>query len=589
VAATVALTSACGQAVPVGTGAPTPTRAASASTPASTPAANAAATPLTTAAAAASVATPGATPAATAAAPIKSGGVTLPTYLPFTGGPKPDIPAATTNLSDGYFNYPAAPFKANPGPPPGKASTITTYVGAYYPPGTTMDQNPAWQEVNRQLNASVRMDPTPLTETATKTAVMIAGGGNDLPDLLSLGMGITSINNLPQFVEATCADLTTYLSGDAIKAYPYLAAIPTLSWKWCVYNGKILAIPIARQAIYTVVYKSSLVWDNEIGAGVVPKDAADFKKILQTLTRPNDGRWGFGAIVMSAGGNPWDVGAFAKMFGAPNQYRFESGKLTHMWETDQFKAAVDYTRDLVAAGVFNPNCPNFTSVIPHELAMISGQSALGSHNMNFYNSLWRRGLQQGHPFVPRTMPAFAADGASKPVFWYGNRQVATVSIRKATPERVQELLAILNWLASPFGSQEDELLSFGIKDTDYALDDKANPVVNDRGVNDAVNIPWRYLSQRPFVIYQPDLPNYTSVFSQDEASLDPYGIEDPTLGLYSATKAVKGAQLSMAMGDALNDIVAGRRPFSDYDTAVKTYLNNGGEQIRTELLQALAA
>ncbi|MBV9596888.1 MAG: hypothetical protein JOZ87_08485 [Chloroflexi bacterium] len=525
----------------------------------------------------------------TASAGVRSGGVTLPTYVAFTGGPKPDIPAASPNLSDGYFNYPAEPFKANPGAAPGKGSTFSTYVGAYYPPGTPMDQNPAWQEVNRQLNATIQMDPTPLTETATRTAVMIAGGGSDLPDLLSLGMSLTSINNLPQFVEATCADLTPYLSGDAIKAYPNLAAIPTVAWKWCVYNGKILAIPIERQAIYTVVYKSSLVWDREIGAGVAPRDAADFKKILQTLTHPNEGRWGFGAIVTAAGGNPWDVGAFAKIFGAPNQYMFDSGKLTHMWETQQFKAAVDYARDLVASGLFNPNCPNFTSVIPHEAAMIAGQSVLGSHNMNFYNSLWRRGLQQANQFVPRTMPAFAADGSSKPVFWYGTRMVATVSLKKASSERVQELLSILNWLASPFGSQEDELLSFGLKDTDYTLDDKGNPVVNDRGVNEAVDIPWRYFAQRPFVIYQPDLPNYTQVVSQDEASLDPYGIEDPTLGLYSPTKVVKGAQLSMAMGDVLNDIVAGRRPLADYDSAVKDYLSNGGEQIRAELLQALGA
>jgi putative aldouronate transport system substrate-binding protein len=167
--------------------------------------------------------------------------------------------------------------------------------------------------------------------------------------------------------------------------------------------------------------------------------------------------------------------------------------------------------------------------------------------------------------------------------------VATVALKKASQERIQELLTILNWLASPFGSQEDEVLSFGLKDTDYTLDDKGNPVVNDRGVNDAVDIPWRYLSQRPFVIYQPDLPNYTNVVSQDEASLDPFGIEDPTLGLYSPTKAVKGAQLTLAMGDVLNDIVGGRRPLGDYDTAVKDYFSNGGEQIRTELLQALSA
>lgn len=45
----------------------------------------------------------------------------------------------------------------------------------------------------------------------------------------------------------------------------------------------------------------------------------------------------------------------------------------------------------------------------------------------------------------------------------------------------------------------------------------------------------------------------------------------------------------MAMGDALNDLIAGRRPMADYDGAVKDYLDNGGEQIRREYLQALAA
>ena len=573
-AAAAALLSACGPAVTAP--AATSTRApAAASTAPPAPTITGTAAP---------------TPRSQPAQVVKSGGVILPSYIPFTGGPKPDIPAANPNLSDGFFNYPAKPFTANPGPPPGKGSTISTYVGAYYPPGTPMDSNPAWQAVNRQLNATVQMNPTPLTETTTRTAVMIAGGGgSDLPDLLSLNMGMSYINNLPQFVEATCADLTPYLSGDAIKAYPNLAAIPSVAWKWCVYNGKILAIPIERQAIYTVVYKSSLVWDREIGPNVVPKDATDYKKILQTLTHPAEGRWGYGAIVTSVGGNPWDVWAFAKMFGAPNQYRLDNGKLTHMWETEQFKAAVGYARDLVASGVYNPNSSTFSSVIPHENAMIAGQSVLGTHNMNFYNSLWRRGLQQTNQFIPRVLPAFSADGTSKPTFWYGTRMVATVSIKKASPDRLQELLAILNWLASPFGSQEDQVLSFGVQDVDYGLDPQGNPVVNDRGVNDAVDIPWRYLAQRPFVIYQPDLPNYTRVFADDESSLDPYGIEDPTLGLYSPTKAVKGAQLILTMGDVLNDIVTGRRPLSDYDAAVADYLANGGEQIRTELMQALAA
>ena len=42
---------------------------------------------------------------------------------------------------------------------PGRGGEITTHVGAYYPPNTPLDQNRAWQEVNRQLGATVRMSP----------------------------------------------------------------------------------------------------------------------------------------------------------------------------------------------------------------------------------------------------------------------------------------------------------------------------------------------------------------------------------------------------------------------------------------------
>jgi len=46
------------------------------------------------------------------------------------------------------------------------------------------------------------------------------------------------------------------------------------------------------------------------------------------------------------------------------------------------------------------------------------------------------------------------------------------------------------------------------------------------------------------------------------------------------------------MGDlaaGLADIVTGRRPLSDYDQLIKDWRSAGGDQIRTELEQAIAA
>jgi putative aldouronate transport system substrate-binding protein len=496
------------------------------------------------------------------------------------------LPSSGPNISDAFVAYPKDPPKVN-GDTPGRGGEVTTHVGAYYPPSTPLDQNPAWQEVNRQLGVTVRMSPISLTDLFTKTATMMAG--DNLPDLMSFTQGWNAAPNLPQFVEARCADLTSYLSGDAIKTYSNLAAIPTAAWKHTAYKGHLYAVPIHRPAVYTVLYVNSTVYEAEIGRGVVPKDAADFKKILQQLNRPQEGRYAYTAQV-APNALPWDLTNLSRIFGAPNVWGLDSGgKLIQARETEPFKAAVGFARDLYAAGLYHPDTATFNSPIQLENAFLGTRALFAPHNMAFYNSLWRRGLAATPRLVPRVLPPFSADGTSKPVFYLGTRMITTTTMKKAPTERVEELLRILNWLAAPFGTQEDRLLSFGVSDIDYALDDKGNPVPTERGPADASYVPWRYLSQRPYVIYDPDLTDYASTLHQDEQTFGPIGIEDATFGLYSATNASKGVQLNLSFYDGLSDIVQGRRPLTDYDGLVRDWVANGGEQIRTEYGEALAA
>ena len=47
--------------------------------------------------------------------------------------------------------------------------------------------------------------------------------------------------------------------------------------------------------------------------------------------------------------------------------------------------------------------------------------------------------------------------------------------------------------------------------------------------------------------------------------------------------------LAQALTDGITDVLAGRRPMSDFDQVVKDWQNNGGNTIRTELQQAIAA
>ena len=123
--------------------------------------------------------------------------------------------------------------------------------------------------------------------------------------------------NVTAFAKARAADLTPYLGGDAVKDYPNLAAMPTYSWKnaSCARDGKLYMVPISRYLPGNMLLKNTEVYDAEIGKDYVPKDAADFKRILQALTKPQQNRFGMGPI----NNRPDMIAYVSAMFGAPKE------------------------------------------------------------------------------------------------------------------------------------------------------------------------------------------------------------------------------------------------------------------------------
>src|SRR6185437_3984418 len=71
---------------------------------------------------------------------------------------------------------------------------------------------------------------------------------------------------------------------------------------------------------------------------------------------------------------------------------------------------------------------------------------------------------------------FSADGKAAPVYFLGSGNFGGSVLKKAAPDRIREILGVLNYFGAPFGSQESLLLTYGVKDTDYTLDPQGNPV-----------------------------------------------------------------------------------------------------------------
>jgi putative aldouronate transport system substrate-binding protein len=520
-------------------------------------------------------------------------GSAYPMFAPAAGGPKPDFPAASPLHQDGFINYPKNPVKALPAsPPPGLGSKVIAYTNNSAPaPPTPFDQNRAWQTVNKELNADVQFTIISQADYPVKLATVMAG--NDLPDvMLILGpgpSGATRIQGLTQFLTTQCADLTPYLGGDAAKEYPNLAAIPTFAWKnsGCARNGKLLMLPIERYYPGSMLLKNSAVYDQTVGKDYVPKNAEDFKKVLQQLNKPSQNQWAIGSYLDQM----YYIYYFAAMFGAPNNWSLDaSGKLVKDIETPNYKEALVYVRDLVVSGLYHPDALTIADSTVARNNLIGSKYVLDVETFgNAWQDAWTRGPKLNPPVTPQAVLPFPAHDVGKAQHFFGRGFFGMTAFKKATPERTKELLRISNYLAAPFGSAEDLLLTIGVKDVDYNVDSEGSITVLPPSNTDANSVPWKYIVQRPQVAYWPGVPDYAKAATDFEKVAISVGVADPTLGFTSAALDSKGVPLSRALTDAITDLLAGRRPMSDWEQVVKDWQTNGGNEIRTELEKAIAA
>jgi putative aldouronate transport system substrate-binding protein len=345
-------------------------------------------------------------------------------------------------------------------------------------------------------------------------------------------------------------------------------------------------LPIQRYVPGTSLFKNTTYYDQEIGANYVPKDADDLKRVYQQLNRPQENRWATAAYQNTG----LHILFYGALWGAPNNWAYDaaSGKLTKNFESDEFKAAVGYARDLYASGLYHPNSLNYSDINAARLDFVGGRFALYPEGFGQpWQDFWRRGLKNNpaYNFIP--LPPFAAQQGGKPTHFLGPGFLSTNALKKGSDDRVKELLRIFDYLAAPFGSQEDLLLQYGIKDVDYSLDGNGKLTLNDRSNQDANYVNWKYLIQHPQVMYVPDIPGYAKAEYDAEHALVPAGISDPTLGYYSPTLGSKGAVLNRTIMDGITDVIAGRRPLADYDGLVRDWAASGGDQMRKELIDAM--
>ncbi len=519
------------------------------------------------------------TPAPAAAAARK---LNLPAYVPIQGA-KADLPATPEGLQAGYLTYPQN-LVTSVAQAPGSGGDVTALTSLPFAPPPPVEANPAWQAINKELNANMIVRMVPADSYPNAVATTMAGG--DLPDLFYFNAFGPTTSDLPKFLQSAYTDLTPFLAGDAVRDYPSLAAFPTASWIPTVFDGALYGVPVVRPA-WNYVWYVNQTWLESIGA-TPPKNADDFKRILVEMTNPQANQWGIGAGAPAYGlvNGRGDCPQLA-MFGAPNNWAVDSaGHFTKDFETEQFKAALGYVRELYAAGVFYPDPVTLNSTIL-KTSFEAGKIGVISTGWASYGvEFWDAGLKVNPPVKFRTIAPFSHDG-SKPVWHQFAGLIGMTAVKKGSADRVKELLRILNYLAAPFGSQESLLLEYGVKGVDFNFDPQGNPVKTDQGRADT-NVMWQYLAWRPPVLFYPADPEFAKVAYADTQHFVPALLPDPSLGLYSSTDRNKGGGLIQSFSDGLGPIITGSSPLSDFDKVLSDWRSAGGDQMRQEYEQAYA-
>jgi putative aldouronate transport system substrate-binding protein len=499
-------------------------------------------------------------------------------------GAKPDLPPNDAGLQAGYFTYPKDLVQTVP-TAPGRGGDVSIFTETPYPPPTALSDNPLWQGLQQAVNANLKFQLAPFSDYPTVTATVMAG--SDLPDLFFFHSSLT-LANIPQFLKASYTDLTPYLAGDAAKDFPNLAALPSSAWAQSVIDGAIYTVPLVRPFVNYSFFANRNLFAT-IGAGD-PTNADDFARIIKELTQPQSNVWGIGAAPPTYG----LLGATQNgdcpqlsIFGVPNNWSVDAnGTFTKDFETDEFRAALGFVRDLYAAGCFYPE-PNLNAV-SMRASFKAGKYAVQSLGWPAYVAeFWNQALKQNPPVVFRTLPPFRADGGQPITHQFQGVQGKT-AIKKSSPDRVKELLGILNFLAAPFGSKEYHLLNYGTQDVDFSFDANGNPVLTDKGAADN-NIGPQYVVVPPQVLFNPSDAEYVKEAYAEQQAIVPHFVADPSAPLYSGTNQAKGGQIIQPFADGLGDLVTGRAPLTNLDDLVRTWRTSGGDQIRSEFQQAYAA
>lgn len=511
-------------------------------------------------------------PGAGPGGPGTAKGFAKPTFKAFTGV-APTKPALANGTSPFFEAFPKE-FPTSTSGVPGKGGKVVCH--------TFMNSTPAglagntwWQAVNKAVGVEFEITGAPIGDYPSKFQTVVAGG--DLPDLMAVLPDTTP--ELAKLLKAKFQDLTDHLAGDAILAYPNLANIPQYVWDACTYNGRISTLPIHR---FALLHGYGLRTDiaAQRGANPKPKSGEEFHEMLKALSNKQQKWFATNNVV-------WLVEIVAEMMGIANDWSESGGSFTKDVEDPRYVEVLEFVKKCWDEELIHPSCWDANFSLQSQALFDNGGAPLILGGLT-----WVGNGSTARKTVPDAQTdswqMFKWDGSGPARRYVGGGAPYQTMVKQGSPERIKELLSVVNWLAAPWGSKEYMLFRSGVEGTHYTRDaaGKIAPIA-DQAKKDNV-APLIYMGSGPQVHFNAFADLAVKMYEHEAQAME-VPLYSASRGLESATGQTKSAQLNKLLTDARSDIITGRKPVSSWATTIADWKTKGGDQIRKELAEAKQA
>ncbi|MFD0209765.1 extracellular solute-binding protein [Streptomyces hirsutus] len=395
---------------------------------------------------------------------------------------------------------------------------------------------------------------------------------SDVPDVVVIP-GWNMGGKIPSAITSKFADLGPYLSGDKVKEYPNLAAIPTDAWQRSIFGGKLRGLPMPASYVTNIVpYYRKDVFDEE--GYDIPASADEFMALAKDATNAKAKRWACGDMKWTA------FNAFGVPSGQekPLGWIEEGGKLVYRAELEQYLEALEWTRKLFAAGVVHPDFKlGKSQATDPGTKFAAGEFLIYNNDISSWYGLTAAQATQNPDFEIWGMDIFGHDGGDPTLYATQPANIFAFVSKKASEAVVRDTLAVANVTAAPYGTKEFMLTNYGVEGTHYSVEDGV-PVKNDTGNNHVVNAYVMVASPAPTIAH-PDFANIAKGQVEWQQRMGAFTRKTPFYGM-QITEPSRLTSLSNDFEQLEDDIVRGHKKVGDMQQAVSDWKSKGGDKLR---------